>query len=87
MVRVLMAHEMTTGLETDSSSAGKAAHFIQTVEVEVNGRPIMNAQWGIAVAKNPYLEFTIKTGAAGDEIRISWVDNMGESRSDRAIVS
>jgi sulfur-oxidizing protein SoxZ len=47
----------------------------------------MNAQWGPAVAKNPYLQFTVKGAKAGDKISITWLDNRGDKRTDDAVVS
>ena len=50
-VRVLMSHEMETGQRRDSAGAIVPAHFIQTVVVSYNGKPVLNAEWGPAVAK------------------------------------
>ena len=47
----------------------------------------MTAQWGPAVAKNPFLQFNVKGAKAGDKIGISWVDNKGDKRSDEATVT
>ena len=47
----------------------------------------MTAQWGPGVSKNPYLQFFIKGGKAGDKIAVTWTDTKGESRSDEAVVS
>jgi sulfur-oxidizing protein SoxZ len=47
----------------------------------------MTAQWGPSVAKNPFMQFTVKGAKAGDKITISWVDNKGDKRSDEATVS
>ena len=86
-VRVLMAHEMETGLRKDSSGKPIPAWFIQTVKCELNGKTVLNAQWGPAVAKNPYLQFVIKGGKAGDKVSITWVDTKGDTRTDEATVS
>jgi len=86
-VRVLMAHEMETGQRKDSSGKPIPAHFISEVSATHNGTPVMTAQWGPSVAKNPFLQFTVKGAKAGDKIVISWVDNKGDKRSDEATVS
>jgi sulfur-oxidizing protein SoxZ len=39
------------------------------------------------VAKNPFLQFTIKGAKAGDKVAISWKDNKGDSRTDEASVT
>ena len=48
---------------------------------------MLTAEWGPSIAKNPFLQFTIKGGKAGDKITISWIDNKGDKRSDEATVT
>lgn len=86
-VRVLMAHEMETGLRKDSAGKAIPAWYIQQVSAKHNDKPVMTAQWGPAVSKNPFMQFTIKGAKAGDKVAITWVDNKGESRTDEATVS
>ena len=86
-VRVLMSHEMETGQRKDSSGKLVPAWFIQELSATHNGKPVLSAQWGPSVAKNPFLQFVIKGAKAGDKVAISWVDNRGDKRSDEAIVS
>ena len=61
------------------------AWFIQTVTATHNGKTVLNAQWGPAIAKNPFLSFKFKGGAKGDKVQITWVDNKGEKRTDEAV--
>ncbi|MBK7276253.1 MAG: thiosulfate oxidation carrier complex protein SoxZ [Rubrivivax sp.] len=86
-VRVLMSHEMETGLRKDSAGKPIPAWFIQEVTAAHNGKEVMTAQWGPSVAKNPFMQFTVKGAKAGDKITIGWVDNKGDKRSDEATVS
>ena len=86
-VRVLMAHEMETGLRKDAAGKTIPAWFIQEVSALLNGKTVMTAQWGPSVAKNPFLQFNVKGAKAGDKIGINWVDNKGDKRSDEAVVS
>ncbi len=86
-VRVLMSHEMETGLRKDAAGKTIPAWFIQEVTASHNGKPVMTTQWGPSVAKNPFLQFTIKGAKAGDKVSVSWKDNKGESRTDEATVS
>jgi len=86
-VRVLMAHEMETGQRKDSAGKTIPAWHIQQVSARHNDKTVMTAQWGPAVAKNPFLQFTIKGAKAGDKVSITWVDNKGDTRTDEATVS
>ena len=86
-VRVLMAHEMETGQRKDAAGKIIPAWYIQEVTAQLNGKTVMTAQWGPSVSKNPFLQFTIKGGKAGDKISISWLDNHGDKRTDETTVS
>ena len=86
-VRVLMSHEMETGQRKDSAGKPIPAWFIQEVSAALNGEPVMTAQWGPSVAKNPFLQFVVKGAKPGDKVTIAWTDNKGDKRSDEATVS
>jgi sulfur-oxidizing protein SoxZ len=86
-VRVLMAHEMESGQRKDAAGKTIPAWFIQEVSASHNGKVVLTAQWGTAVAKNPFLQFVIKGAKPGDKVAISWKDNHGETRSDEAVVT
>jgi sulfur-oxidizing protein SoxZ len=86
-VKVLMSHEMETGQRKDSKGNLVPAWFIQTVTATWNGKTVLSAQWGTAIAKNPFVAFKFKGGAAGDKIQITWVDNKGDKRTDEAVIA
>ena len=85
-VKVLMSHEMETGQRKDNTGNIVPAHFIQNVSATYNGKTVLSAQWGPAVAKNPFLEFNFKGGQKGDKIQVTWTDNKGEKRTDEAVI-
>jgi sulfur-oxidizing protein SoxZ len=86
-VRVLMSHEMETGQRRDSAGKLVPAWFIQDITASLNGKPVLTAEWGPAVSKNPFLQFSIKGAKAGDKVSITWKDNKGDTRTDEATVS
>lgn len=86
-VRVLMSHEMETGQRRDAAGKIVPAWHITEVTAALNGKPVMTAEWGPAVAKNPFLQFNIKGAKAGDKVGVTWKDNRGDTRSDEAVVS
>ena len=86
-VRVLMNHEMETGQRKDATGKLIPAWHITEVTATHNGKPVMTAEWGPAVSKNPFLQFTIKGAKAGDKIGVTWKDNKGDTRTDEAVVS
>jgi sulfur-oxidizing protein SoxZ len=87
IVRVLMSHEMETGQRKDAAGKVIPAWHITEVTASHNGRPVLAAEWGPAVAKNPFLQFTVRGAKAGDKIAITWKDNRGDTRTDEAAVS
>src|SRR5215216_5040205 len=85
-VRVLMSHEMETGQRKDAAGKTIPAWHITDVTVALNGATVLSAQWGTAIAKNPFTQFTVKGAKAGDKITIGWVDNHGDKRTDEAVI-
>jgi len=86
-VKALITHPMETGLRKNKKTGKNfPAEYIQEVNCEHNGTTVMNAQWGPAISKNPYLSFQFSGGKKGDTIKISWVDNTGKSDSITAKV-
>lgn len=86
-VRVLMSHEMETGQRKDTTGKIIPAWHITDVTATLNGKPALTAEWGPAVAKNPFLQFTLKGAKAGDKVGVTWKDNRGDTRTDEAVVS
>jgi sulfur-oxidizing protein SoxZ len=86
-VRVLMSHEMESGQRKDSTGKTIPAWFIQEVSATLNGKPVLAAQWGPSMSKDPFLQFVVKGAKVGDKIALSWQDNRGDKRSDEAIVA
>lgn len=86
-VRVLMSHEMETGQRKDSAGKVIPAWFIREVAATLNGETVMTAQWGPSVAKNPFMQFTIRGAKVGDKVAVTWIDNKGDKRTDETAVS
>jgi len=86
-IKALISHPMETGMTKDSKTGEKIpAHFIQEVVCEHKGNTVLTANWGPAISKNPYLSFRFSGGAAGDTVKLSWVDNKGEKDSAEATI-
>jgi sulfur-oxidizing protein SoxZ len=86
-VKVLMSHEMETGQRKDAQGNVIPAWFIQHVDVTCAGRNVLSAQWGTAIAKNPFLSFKFKGAAKGDKVTVKWVDTKGDTRTDEAVIA
>ncbi len=87
-VKVLMTHIMETGLRKDpKTDKFIPAHFIDHVVATLNGKTVLEAQWGIAVSRNPFINFRIKGAKPGDKIAISAEDNLGTKYSGETTVA
>jgi len=85
VVKALISHSMETGMRKNKKTGKKfPAHFIQEITCSHNGTNVLMADWGTAISKNPYLSFKFSGAKAGDTLKISWVDNKGESDSAEA---
>jgi sulfur-oxidizing protein SoxZ len=86
-VKSLLKHPMETGQRKDKKT-GKTipAHYITEVTCEVNGKKVMTAYLGPGVSKDPYMAFQVQGAKKGDTIKLTWVDNEGQSASGEATV-
>lgn len=80
-VKVLMSHPMETGRRINDAGETVPAHFIQLVTATLNGKTVLEAQWGTGISKNPYLTFRVRGANLGDKLAVSWVDNKGAANS------
>jgi sulfur-oxidizing protein SoxZ len=86
-VKVLMSHPMETGQRKESDGKLVPAHFIQTISITLNGKPVISGSTGTSVSRNPVFGFKLKGAKAGDKVAVSWTDNKGDHRADEATVS
>ena len=87
-VRALITHKMETGLRKDAKTGEKIpAHHITEINCEHGGNSVLIAQWGPSVSQNPYLSFKCNGAKKGDTVKLSWVDNKGESDSAEAKIA
>jgi sulfur-oxidizing protein SoxZ len=86
-VKCLMNHPMETGLRKDAKTGAVVpAHHITNVTATLNGKPVLDAQWGGGISKNPYLAFKVAGAKAGDKVVVNWVDNTGDKNTAEATI-
>jgi len=87
-VRALMAHPMIRGSGKNQNGEQKTSpHFIQEVTCECDKKTVLTALWSDDIAKNPFIAFKFKGGNRGGMIRLTWVDNLGNSASVETRIS
>ncbi|MBU6499142.1 MAG: thiosulfate oxidation carrier complex protein SoxZ [Rhodospirillales bacterium] len=80
-VQSLIQHPMDSGFIKDSTGKLIPPHYIEELVFEHAGKKVLTAFWGPAVSKDPYIKFSFQGGKKGDELKISWTDNLGKSDS------
>lgn len=85
-IKLIISHPMETGRKKNDFDQIIPAHFIQLVSITLNDIPVLEAQWGTGIAKNPYLTFRIKGAKVGDKVNVTWLDNLGQSGTQDALV-
>ena len=87
-VKALIKHPMETGRRKDKET-GEAIpiHYIEEVTCSYQGEPVLTAEWGQTISKNPFLSFTFMGGATGEVVELSWKDNKGDSEAASATIT
>ncbi|MBL1264190.1 thiosulfate oxidation carrier complex protein SoxZ [Candidatus Methylomicrobium oryzae] len=86
-IRTLITHPMETGRSKDpKTNQPIPAHFIRELKLSHNGKAVMNCQVGMSISKDPYFAFMLKGGEPGDQIKIEWVDNLGNKDSEEHVL-
>ncbi|MDX9700813.1 MAG: thiosulfate oxidation carrier complex protein SoxZ [Rhodocyclaceae bacterium] len=78
-VRTLIAHPMLIDRTDPKTGARLPAHFIEDVEITLNGIPAISLEWGQAVSTNPLVAFELHGVKRGDVLGIRWKDNQGKT--------
>lgn len=84
-VRVLLPHPMESGQRRDAAGQLLPAHFITSVTLSVNGRPVIEGGLGTAVSANPLFGFQFSGVKAGDKVAVAWLDNKGQRGNAEAV--
>ena len=75
---VLIKHPMFTGLQRDLVSGGyRPAFYMKKLDVNYNGKPVMNVDFGVGTAEDPYLRFFYQPDVAGT-LDVKATDNEGK---------
>ena len=79
-VKSLILHPMETGARQDPDTGELVPrHHITQLTFTNNDEIVMAANFSTAVSKNPYINFSFRGAKAGDTLKVSWVDNLGET--------
>ena len=73
---------------TKDPTTGKPipAHFIEQITIEHDGRLVADCRLSAAVSRDPYLAVRFRGGKSGDRVKVSWIDNLGQSDAQDAVI-
>jgi len=87
-VKVLIQHPMDTGSMKDKKTDKLIpAFFINKVVATLNGKTVLEAQWGVGIATNPFVGFRVKGAKPGDKVAVNAVDNLGTKYDGEVVVA
>jgi sulfur-oxidizing protein SoxY len=86
-LKIIILHPMRTGRSKNDDGQLLPAHFMQLMQVVLNGQVIIDAQTGTGIARNPYFTFYIQEAKLGDVIAVNWQDNLGYEGHGQVTVS
>jgi len=86
-LKIIILHPMRTGRSKNDDGRVLPAHFMQLMQVVLNGQVIVDAQTGTGISRNPYFTFYIKAAKVGDVIAVNWQDNLGYEGHGQVAVS
>lgn len=78
-LKILVNHPMENGRNRDHNGQLIPAHFIRSLQVFCNQTLVATVDLTGSVSKNPFLVMQMTKVQAGDQIRVSWEDNLGQS--------
>lgn len=86
-LKIIIVHPMRTGRSKNDDGQLMPAHFMQLMQVILNGSVIVDAQTGTGISRNPYFTFYLQDTRVGDVIAVNWQDNRGLSGHGEVTVS
>lgn len=84
---ILMLHPMESGLRKDDHGERIPPHYIVDASVTLDGQPVLEALLGIAVSRDPLLQFRLHDAPSGARISVTWRDNRGQRQHAEAVLA
>jgi sulfur-oxidizing protein SoxZ len=85
-IKALISHPSENGLRKVNGKFVPEL-YIKTIKLTVNGKAVVDGNWGGGMAKDPYLNIKINGLKAGDKVALNVVDTSGDTGSAEATVS
>ncbi|MEI9922942.1 MAG: thiosulfate oxidation carrier complex protein SoxZ [Bradyrhizobium sp.] len=83
-VQVLIQHPMDSGFVKDAKGETIPPHFIRELTFEYDGKKRLRRGLGRCGLKGPLCQIQLQGRKKGDDLKISWIDNKGETDTTTA---
>lgn len=77
-VKTMISHPMESGRRKDGEGNTIPRDIIHRFTARFDGAVVFAADWGPAIARNPYLAFSLKVERGG-ELAMEWEDDQGRT--------
>ena len=84
-VKALIHHPMEAGDRQEADGRPIPRLILNHVACRYNDKVVFEADWGAAIAGNPYLAFDLRAGDSG-VIELTWTDDRGQNYRDQAAI-
>ena len=79
--QLLLSHPNVTGMQKDQKTQlVRPAHYVKTIQVWLDEKPVMTAETGIAISEDPSFRFFFRSRPDG-QLRAEFTDSQGMSWS------
>ena len=76
--RLIIAHPMESGFRTDDKGQRLPKDIIESIEVRLDGKPVLRAELGTGMSAYPFLAFPLVVPAGGGVVSANWIDTSGQ---------
>ena len=83
-LRTVVQHPMETGLRTGPDGQVVAQQLIHTMEVSLDGQPVVQTRFFSGTAANPYVRLSVNPGSA-EAVQLVWTDQSGRQLSEERV--
>ena len=85
MELIVRIPQRTGGRATEVATAPRKERFLRSVSVQLNGKPVVDAQVGPSVADNPRFGFMFANVQVGDKFTVLCRDDAGEEMTGEIV--
>jgi len=85
-IKSLISHDMESGQRRDESGKLIARKILNKFVCTFEGEEVLGADWGAAIAANPYFAFHVRASRSGT-FEFAWTDDDGTVVRQRAAIA